>query len=405
MTKISRIKKASTLITFALTIAVAFSFVSAQVNTETPASAAVDDAAVVAEEGMVVDVDDTATDDNISESEAPPNWPPSNDPSVQIAEMMPKANKAIVTDIANGSDRAIAVGERGHIFVSPSRRDWIQVENVPTRSNLTAVAAIENDAWAVGHDGVILHSADGGTTWERQRANPWNPDSDDLRNGAPLLDVLFLDKNQGFAVGAYSLLLHTEDGGKNWNRIAITVEQSDEFFEEEIAVDESGQLDQSTLALEVETDPHLNSITRTGDGSLYIVAERGSSFRSNDSGRSWSRVQMPYSGSMFGVIGFEAQHLLAFGLRGNVFESFDLGTNWQKVETGTELSLMGGVGQADGGAVIVGANGAVLVRATTTDAFKFSSTPESSILAAVLEDAEGGEIVIGGENGFATFQP
>lgn len=334
-------------------------------------------------------------------------WPPADDPSVLNAQTMVNANKALVNAIADGKDRAIAVGERGHIFTSASRRDWEQVANVPTRSNLTAVDAIDNFAWAVGHDGVILHSSDGGLTWARQRVSPWNPDDDNIRNGVPLLDVMFVSATEGFAVGAYALLLHTVDGGKNWERVAITAS------EDELAADDAeaapmgeGELFEATdLAIEEESDPHLNAITRTGDGSMLIVAERGTAFRSIDAGRTWSRIKMPYDGSMFGLIGYEGQHVLAFGLRGNVYESYDLGNNWQKIETGTTLSLMGGVGEADGGAVIVGANGVVLTRANANEPFATSSTPESSVLATVLATAEGGEIVLGGENGFAIFQP
>ena len=57
------------------------------------------------------------------------------------------------------------------MLVSETRsgNDWRQVDGVPTRSTLTAVTTVGNDAWAVGHDGIILHSGDGGLTWQRQR--------------------------------------------------------------------------------------------------------------------------------------------------------------------------------------------------------------------------------------------
>ncbi|MBK8284566.1 MAG: hypothetical protein IPK97_06570 [Ahniella sp.] len=82
------------------------------------------------------------------------------------------------------------------------------------------------------------------------------------------------------------------------------------------------EFDASDLDLDEETDPHLNAIARTGNGNLFIVAERGAAFRSRDDGGStWERIQLPYEGSMFGVIGGEGDHVLSFGLRGNVYES------------------------------------------------------------------------------------
>lgn len=330
-----------------------------------------------------------------------------NDPATQNAEIMPRASHAVILDIAESSDRAVAVGERGNILLSESRRDWRQVEGVPTRSTLTAVAAVDNEVWAVGHDGVIVHSGDGGLSWQRQRAEPFDPDSDDLRSGVPLLDVLFTDAEHGFAVGAYAQLLVTADGGATWTRRNVLGKTDAEISaaqaaDNSVVNDDTGTLDQGDLALDEETDPHFNAIARSGDGSFFIVAERGSAFRSTDGGVNWQRIQLPYQGSMFGVIGYEGRHVLCFGLRGNVYESFDLGNSWHRLETGTSLSIMGGGGFADGGAVLVGANGLVLRRASGGDDFHLSTHPDGNVLAAVIALSPA-EFAIGGETGLSTF--
>ena len=61
---------------------------------------------------------------------------------------------------------------------------------------------------AVGHDTTILHSTDSGLTWEIQFQDP--------EREMPLLDVLFINESEGFAIGAYGTYLTTFDGGKNW---------------------------------------------------------------------------------------------------------------------------------------------------------------------------------------------
>src|SRR5690606_11195724 len=122
------------------------------------------------------------------------------DPAMLPAEPAPLATRSLLLDIAEASQRAIAVGERGHVLLSESRHDWRQVEGVPTRATLTAVTTVGDHAWAVGHAQVILHSADGGLSWERQHVDAYDAeDFDDLANGAPLLDVLFLDQQHGLA--------------------------------------------------------------------------------------------------------------------------------------------------------------------------------------------------------------
>ncbi len=342
-----------------------------------------------------------------ADSPAPPMQLAADDPVTQIAEMMPRATRSLMLDIAEAKDRAIAVGERGHILVSESRRDWRQIENVPTRSTLTAISAFGNHVWAVGHDSVILHSADGGLTWQRQYAAPFDKNSTELTNGAPLLDVLFTDEMHGFAIGAYSLMLVTADGGTTWTKQNVLGKSDNEILDQQsednsTVNEENWTFNQDDLALDEESDPHLNAIARTADGSFFIVAERGAAFRSVDGATTWERIQLPYQGSMFGVLGFEGRHVLCFGLRGNVYESSDLGDTWKKVETGTSLSLMGGDSYDAGGAVLVGANGIVLSRAGGSEPFRASTHPDGNVLSSVIAMSSA-EFAVAGETGMSVF--
>ncbi len=389
---------------FSLIAAVAAMAVWAGMNAtaQDPAEAPVlDEAADVAEQA--VDDDTKAPAEEIAEASVLA----ADDSVLQNAEIMPRAVNSLMLDIAESSDRAIAVGERGHILVSESRRGWRQIEKVPTRSTLVAVSAVGNKVWAVGHEGVILHSADGGLTWVRQRVAPFDKNSTDLTNGAPLLDVLFTDESNGIAIGAYSLMLVTHDGGQTWNQQNVLGKTDDEILTQQsednsVVNDDNWTFDQEDLDLDEESDPHLNAIARTGDGSFFIVAERGAAFRSTDNAATWERIQLPYEGSMFGVIGFEGAHILCFGLRGNVYESPDLGTTWQKVETGTTLSLMGGDGFDNGGAVLVGANGIVLSRVNGTENFRTSTHPDGNVLASVVS-LSAAEFAVAGETGLSVF--
>jgi photosystem II stability/assembly factor-like uncharacterized protein len=344
----------------------------------------------------------------VGQQDAAPAAEASPDPATLPAETMPRATHSLVLDLADAADRAIAVGERGHILVSESRTDWRQVEGVPTRSTLTGVAAVGNKAWAVGHDGVILHSPDGGLSWVRQHVAPFDPASDDLHNGSPLLDVFFLDENNGFALGAYALLLRTSDGGSTWTEVPLAAPAADEEVVDDAAAaedDESWVMSEEDVAIEEEADPHLNAMARTGDGSLFIVAERGAGFRSTDGGATWQRLSLPYDGSMFGAIGFEGRHLLAYGLRGTVLESMDLGDTWTALDSGTDLSLMGGVGWGDGGAALVGANGIVLTRAAAGGNLLKHTHPDAAVLSSVLALTPNGTLVLAGENGVTTWTP
>ena len=340
------------------------------------------------------------------------------DPLSAPAESMPLASRSLLLDVARSGERYVAVGAHGNVLLSDDGRAWRQ-SAVPTRTTFTAVATIDAQIWAVGHDGVIAHSADGGAHWELQRQDPWKSPAagdtaaPDPHQGAPLLDVLFLDVHRGYAVGAYSLALKTTDGGATWLPLTVAKAKANADADELGSADKNAKGDhgdkltfsKDELKLGQEATPHFNAIARTGSGALLIVGERGSAFRSRDEGATWQRQQLPYDGSMFGVIGYEADHVVAFGLRGHVYESTDLGDHWTQLPTGTELSLMGGAALPNGGTSIVGANGIVLMRAKAGEPLKSYVDASAGIIAAVLPLGNGGGLLIAGENGVSLFQP
>ncbi len=64
--------------------------------------------------------------------------------------------------------------------------------------------------WLVGAEGVILHTIDGGATWQQQTSN----------TTAELTSVDFVDANYGSVVGANGLVLSTVNGGATWQEQA-----------------------------------------------------------------------------------------------------------------------------------------------------------------------------------------
>lgn len=66
--------------------------------------------------------------------------------------------------------------------------------------------ATHERGWAVGGEGVIIATADGGRTWRPQASGV----------GEDLYDVRFFDEVEGWAVGRGGVLLHTRDGGRTW---------------------------------------------------------------------------------------------------------------------------------------------------------------------------------------------
>ena len=334
--------------------------------------------------------------------------PSPNDPAIVPSEMAPLAPKALLLDLARNSAGLFAVGERGIMLRSEDGKAWTQLQ-MPTRVALTSVASADGELWVGGHSGLILRSSDNGDTWTRQRLDIWDPASADPAQGSPILDLLFLDANTGYAVGAFSTLLRTTDGGQTWTKLSLkggpvaeaapVASVGEEPALEGDGFENGGVLDDADLVLEDEVDPHLNAITVDAGGTLYIAGERGAMFRSADKGDTWQPLTFPYDGSMFGILAFDAGHVLTFGLRGNVFESTDGGESWSRLESGTEAALMGGSALPGGGAVIVGNEGTILRRADGASPFVRrvfqNAQGETPVLSGAIPDDAGGLILIG----------
>ncbi|MCX7032954.1 MAG: YCF48-related protein [Arenimonas sp.] len=341
------------------------------------------------------------------------------DPALLDAEVLPRASRSLLLDAVRTNAGYFVVGERGHVLASDDGVTWRQAA-VPTRATLTAITTFDGMLWAAGHDGVIVHSTDGGQTWIRRRAAPWSYDLVDPSEGVPVMDLLFTDAMNGLAIGAYSLMLVTTDGGVTWTSRAVSSAEPPApaaAAEPEAAPVEGAEAEaegddwtfsDEDLALDAESDPHLNAIARAGSGALVIAGERGTFLRSRDGGQTWDSKRLPYEGSMFGVLSWQDDHILVYGLRGNVYESRNLGDSWTRVETGITTSLMGGYALENGGAVLVGANGAILSRPDadspfTATAFETASG-ETPLLSGVLPVDGAGFLVIG-DKGADLYRP
>ena len=267
------------------------------------------------------------------------------------------AKRSLLLDVHGRGERALAVGERGHILLTTdSGKNWKQAA-VPTRRTLTGVFLVDDQtAWAVGHQSVILKSVDGGETWAK--ANTENDPE------TAYLDILFLDGQTGFIVGSYGKILTTVDGGENWT--------------------EAKQ----------EDDPHFSHITPAPDGSLWLCGEYGTVWRSAGRAGNWQPRMTPYDGTFFGVIPLAKGGAVVFGLRGNIFRSED-GTNWEQVESPTKSLLHGGLALADDRLVLAAGAGQLLVSADRGRTFRLAAiaADKTATVTGLWQAADGGVLL------------
>ncbi|RXK56499.1 hypothetical protein ESB00_11720 [Oleiharenicola lentus] len=284
--------------------------------------------------------------------------------AAESSEPAPLAAKSLLLDLARAGDRLVAVGDRGHVLLSDDEgRTWRQVI-VPTRAMLTGVSFGDTrHGWAVGHDGVILATTDAGESWTLQNSG--------LDLEAVLLDVLFLDATRGFAVGAYGKCLATTDAGRTWTALAVSEDES-----------------------------HFNAIVAGPGGRLYLPGEAGTLMVTPD-GRKWERLEVPYDGSLYGLLPLGEQGLLIYGLRGRVFASADLGTDWAPRDTHPPVLIAAGVRLKSGGVVLAGLGGNFHVSRDDGATFRhWQPTEYTGGVSALLETADSA-LLVAGEKGVA----
>ena len=280
-------------------------------------------------------------------------------PAAFAADPSPAAH-GLLLDAVKVGQTVIAVGERGRIIRSTdSGRTW-ELTPSPTGATLTGITfADDQSGWVVGHDGMILHTRDGGVTWNQQHND----------KTISFLDVLALDNHRAYAVGSFGTFYATEDGGTTWTQQHVS-----------------------------EQDSHLNRITATGDGVLFIAGERGTLLRSTHNNLSFTPTPTGYEGSFFGVLPLGDSGLLAYGLRGHVFRSDSAELSWQPVDIESTSLIMTAVKLKTGVIVLAGQARAFSVSKDNGRTFH-SWHPGLTTGVAELLEAPDGSLLAFGEAG------
>ncbi|MEE9552219.1 MAG: hypothetical protein V3V89_04155, partial [Gammaproteobacteria bacterium] len=180
---------------------------------------------------------------------------------------------------------------------------------------------------------------------------------------------------------------------KTWERGELTVKNS--------KPQDVGKSDINDMANDdfVESyDLHLNSIARSDSGKLYIAAEAGRVYSSEDSGISWKELTSPYVGSFFGVQPLEDDIILVYGLRGHMYRSDNSGKSWIKVATHTKEMLTNSLLLQNGTIFIVGLGGVLLVSKDNGKSFSIVELGTRNGHSAIIQNENGSLLTIG-DNG------
>ena len=312
------------------------------------------------------------------------------------------AAESLVYTVRQFHGRYFATGQRGHILYSDDGGDtWTQAQ-VPVRSALLDIYFPTPElGWAVGHEGVILHSSDSGKTWVKQfdgvrygvegkayyeemaAADP----NDTLfpylveemefaiSQGAdkPLFKIRMHTATSGHALGAYGMILRTEDGGKNWNHVLHTME-NDSFFH----IFDFAQL------------PGERKFFLSGEAGLFLVGDA-----TVESAGARQTESVPWEGSFFTSEAAADGAIVMGGLRGRMFRTTDMGASWIEVEKPPTSSMVDSTRLANGNLIFVGIAGEILKSTDNGSSFTRLPLKTGGRIYSVTEGSEGTLLVAG----------
>lgn len=109
--------------------------------------------------------------------------------------------------------RACAVGPDASLLCTGDAGQHWQSLSVDKHIDLYDVVFVGDQGWAVGSFDTILHTPDGGRNWQLEAGGY---DKNRLLDEQALFAVAFRDENRGEVVGLAGKILLTDDGGQTW---------------------------------------------------------------------------------------------------------------------------------------------------------------------------------------------
>jgi len=174
-----------------------------------------------------------------------------------------------------------------------------------TMAWLHAVYFLDQDrGWAVGGNGALVKTTDGGNSWTTLR----RPTEDTLR------DLYFVDEFKGWLVCERSIyllkekdeprtyLMKTTDGGATWQRVNV---------------------------IDKDADVRLVRALFTTEGRAWAFGEAGALYTTRDGGKTWGRQRVPTQHLLLGGDFLNADEGWLVGTGATILQTADGGETWR----------------------------------------------------------------------------
>ncbi len=253
------------------------------------------------------------------------------------------------------------------------------------KTEFTDIQFIGKIGWAVGRNGILLYSDDGGASWQIEKWGSFG-----------FRDIHMLSLKKGFIAADNGYLFRTDDGGESWHPIefekfssnlnSITFHNGTGIITTDrggiITTLDAGKTWKLGYLAEARRKNRWVNINRAfliDDYNIWIVGDEGLILNSRDGGRSWDNhrfLERSYMAVHFisGTTGFIG------GEKGTILITEDGGEKWTRVKASTpRINDMVAFGS---GVAAVGENGTVLK--SDAEGRRWQGTEGGNVLAFLL---------------------
>ena len=222
-----------------------------------------------------------------------------------------------------------------------------------------AVDVAPGDAFADGAESLIIHTDNGGKTWQRQTSGVV---------GKPLRSVHFRSESEGWCIGEGGALIHTTDAGQTWTPIETGTENNlhDFFIRGRVGwiVGDWGTLlkttdgGQSFAQIEGATfhRKSLKGVHFVDDTHGWIVTynapttsdsgNTGDIYHTSDGGKTWD-IQLETGAALFNLYFIDTETGWVVGDQRHVFRTANGGNTWELVTHGSNERHKASYGQPE----------------------------------------------------------
>jgi photosystem II stability/assembly factor-like uncharacterized protein len=228
-------------------------------------------------------------------------------------------------------DTLVGVGRAGLIARSHDDARSFRFEALPGGLTLRAISASSPSViTAVGDDGTIVHSRDGGAQWQV------------LSSGVLIaLRAIAFSSSQGVIAGDDGAILHSTDGGGSWTRVhdqkGVSWRAISFVDEQNAWVTGSGFLSRTTDGgatwIGWQTPPAaFTSLAMTDAGVGFATAGGGILYLTTDGGSSWQPRQSPVQSTLTDLVALDDETVYVTTDDGRVLVTTDRGKGWSVVD-------------------------------------------------------------------------